>query len=187
MSIKTTDRIWKNMQKQIETRKHSSRMRTARLQPYVFRWPPLIVDIILDTRLWKHYLPKLSFAGGKHILLNGRKINVKIFAFISAGKQQESEWAGLLSVGTTLCYSSVSSAITVRIILQQNQLMNMCFRFYHEGEYKSSYFKNILSLAISDKISGRQIRNQTWVHDCPWGRGFAPLAGLARKEKRHVY
>ena len=35
-------------------------------QPYVFQWPPLIVDRILDTRLWKHYLPQTSFAGGKN-------------------------------------------------------------------------------------------------------------------------
>ena len=40
------------------TKKHSSRMRIARLPPYVFRWPPLGVDRILDTPLWKHYLPQ---------------------------------------------------------------------------------------------------------------------------------
>ena len=41
-------------------------MRTASCQPFVFRWPPLGVDRILDTRLWKHYLPQTSFAGGKY-------------------------------------------------------------------------------------------------------------------------
>ena len=35
-------------------------------QPYVFRWPPLIVNRILDTCLWKHYLPQTSFAGGNN-------------------------------------------------------------------------------------------------------------------------
>ena len=40
-------------------------MRTPRLPPYVFRWPPLGVNRILDTRFWKHYLPQTSFAGGK--------------------------------------------------------------------------------------------------------------------------
>ena len=34
-------------------------------------------------------------------------------------------------------------------------LMNMCFTFYHEGEYKSSYFKIILSLAISEQDFGK--------------------------------
>ena len=49
------------------TRKHSSRMRIARWLPHMFRWPPLGVDTILDTCLWKHYLPQTSFAGGNNI------------------------------------------------------------------------------------------------------------------------
>ena len=51
------------------TRKHSSRLCTARLSPNVFQWPPLGVDRILDTHLWKHYLPQNSFPGDKNKFL----------------------------------------------------------------------------------------------------------------------
>ena len=57
-----------------QTRKHSSRMRTVRLPTYVFWWPPLGVDRILGTCLWKHYLPQTSCAGDKYKLANSHTL-----------------------------------------------------------------------------------------------------------------